>query len=180
MTKKIIYDVMSAFLAADKPSKFFESLKENNTINNYIDVFFPELSAHPDMWNKTMNALDKAAERRNSVSDPDNFMLAALCSNLSKSETEDFLRRMEISEDEINYIHEMLQHYYALHSCFENKSRIRSTNYVFRSMKQQLNDVFQLCFANNISDDEMEFLIWRFAIYKNVMPCKIEVEVELF
>lgn len=179
MTKKIIYDTMMAFLAGDKPSKFFESLKENNTINNYIDVFFPELSAHLDMWNKTMNVLDEAAKRRNRVSDSDNFMLAALCSNLSKSETEDFLRRMEISEDEINYIHEMIQNYYTLHSCFENKSKIRSTNYVFRSMKQPY-DVFQLCFANNISDDEAEFLITRFAIYENVIPRKITVEVEQF
>lgn len=178
MTKKIIYDAMMAFFCDNKPSKFFESLKENKD-SNYLNVFFPELSAHPDIWNKTMNVLDEAAERRNRVSDPDNFMLAALCSNLSESETVTFLKRTGASDDEINYILEMLKHYNALHSCFENKSRIRSTNYTFRSMKQPY-DVFQLCFANNISDDEAEFLIWRFAIYENVIPRKITVEVEEF
>ena len=170
---------MMAFLADNKPSEFFESLKSGNSKNNYLNVFFPELSAHPDMWDRTMNVLNEAAERRSSVSDPEQFMLAALCINLSKSETEDFLRRMEISEDEINYIHEMIQNYYTLHSCFENKSKIRSTNYVFRSMKQPY-DVFQLCFANNISDTEAEFLITRFAIYENVIPRKITVKVEQF
>jgi len=179
MTKKIIYDAMMAFLGDNKPSEFFESLKANNKNSNYLNVFFPELSAHPDMWDKTMNVLDEAAERRNRVSDPEHFMLAALCSNLSKSETDAFLRRMEISEDEINYIHEMLQHYYALHSCFENKSRIRSTNYIFSNMKNPYDEV-QLCIANITDDAEAEFLIWRFAIYENVIPRKITVEVEQF
>ena len=179
MTKKIIYDAMMAFLADNKPSEFFESLKSGNSKNNYLNVFFPELSAHPDMWDRTMNVLNEAAERRSSVSDPEQFMLAALCINLSKSETDAFLRRMEISDAEINCIHEMLQHYYALHSCFENKSRIRSTNYIFSTMKKPYDEV-QLCIANITDDAETEFLIWRFAIYTNLIPRKITVEVEQF
>lgn len=178
MTKKIIYDAMMAFFCDNKPSKFFESLKENKD-SNYLNVFFPELSAHPDIWNKTMNVLDEAAERRSRVSDPELFMLAALCCNLSKSEADAFLRRMETSEEAINYIHEMIQHYYALHSCFENKSKIRSTNYIFSSMRKPYDEV-QLCIANITDDAEEEFLIMRFAIYENVIPQKITVEVELF
>lgn len=176
MTKKIIYDVMQAYLADNKPSEFFESLKSGNSKNNYLNVFFPELSVHPDIWNKTMNVLDKAAERRSIVSDPEHFMLAALCSNLSKAETEAFLRRIEISEDEINYIHEMIQHCYALHSCFENKSRIRSTNYIFSTMRNPYDEV-QLCIANITDDTEVEFLIMRFAIYTNVIPRKITISL---
>ena len=84
-------DVIQALLTLDKPSEYFEKYKNTGT--------FPQLDAligieqeprfHPegDVWNHTMQVVDKAAQLRNKAENPLGFMLSALCHDLGKVTT---------------------------------------------------------------------------------------------
>ncbi len=82
---------LSLALATDKPSRFFECLRETDA----MDLWFPELAAlagtpqnpahhEGDVWLHTMKVLDKAAACRDEASDSLGFMLAALCHDTGK------------------------------------------------------------------------------------------------
>lgn len=85
-------ELKKALLKADRPSVFFESLREMDQ----LDTWFPELRQtigleqdpvfHPegDVWTHTMQVLDRAASFRDRVSDPLSFMLLALTHDLGK------------------------------------------------------------------------------------------------
>ena len=84
-------DVIQALLTLDKPSEYFEKYKNTGT--------FPQLDAligieqeprfHPegDVWNHTMQVVDKAAQLRNKAENPLGFMLSSLCHDLGKVTT---------------------------------------------------------------------------------------------
>jgi len=81
-------DVIQALLTLNKPSEYFEKYKDTGT--------FPQLDAligieqeprfHPegDVWNHTMQVVDKAAQLRGKAENPLGFMLSALCHDLGK------------------------------------------------------------------------------------------------
>ena len=85
-------ELKKALLKSDKPSVFFRMLREMDQ----LDVWFPELKKtvgieqdpvfHPegDVWNHTMDVIDRAAAFRDKVSDPYSFMLLALTHDLGK------------------------------------------------------------------------------------------------
>lgn len=85
-------ELKKALLKSEKPSVFFEVLKEING----LEVWFPMLQKliglpqnpeyHPegDVWVHTMQVLDRAATYRDKVSRPYAFMLSALCHDLGK------------------------------------------------------------------------------------------------
>ena len=86
-------ELKKAFLKADKPSIFFEVLREMNQ----LDVWFPELKAligveqnpvyhaEGDVWNHTMMVLDEAAKLRHKAENPYWFMLSALVHDFGKA-----------------------------------------------------------------------------------------------
>ena len=90
--ERVEEELKKALLKADKPSIFFESLREMDQ----LDVWFPELKQtigleqdpvfHPegDVWTHTMEVIDRAAAFRDRVSDPYSFMLLALTHDLGK------------------------------------------------------------------------------------------------
>lgn len=85
-------ELRKALLKAEKPSIFFEVLREMDQ----LDIWFPELKQtigleqdpvfHPegDVWTHTMEVIDRAAAFRDKVSDPYSFMLLALTHDLGK------------------------------------------------------------------------------------------------
>lgn len=85
-------ELRKALLKAERPSLFFEALREMNQ----LDIWFPELKAtigleqdpvfHPegDVWTHTMEVIDRAAVFRDKVSDPYGFMMLALTHDLGK------------------------------------------------------------------------------------------------
>lgn len=202
---KTIYNSMNAFLGSDKPSEFFESLKEGNSKNNYLSEFFPELERligceqdpvyHPegDVWNHTMIVVDEAAKRRYKISKPEYFMLAALCHDFGKPDTitienghihtyghskagvplaKSFMERIGAPEDAIEYVSEMVYHHMDLHGSFDRKSKIKSTNHRFDSVKYPY-DLLQLSIADcsgkqnsEKANAEEAFLIERYNIYE--------------
>lgn len=91
--ERIEGEIKKALLKAEKPSKFFEVLREMNQ----LEVWFPELSAlrgvpqnpkhhaEGDVWTHTMMVIDEAASFRDAVSNPFGFMLAAVTHDFGKA-----------------------------------------------------------------------------------------------
>ena len=91
--ERIFEEMRKALLKAEKPSIFFEVLREMDQ----LEVWFPEVEAlfgvpqspkfhvEGDVWTHTMMVLDAAAQRRDQVSNPTAFMLSALCHDFGKA-----------------------------------------------------------------------------------------------
>lgn len=92
--ERIEGEMKKALLKSEKPSVFFEVLREVEGLG----CWFPELKKliklsqnpvfHPegDVWVHTMEVLDRAVSFRERVSEPYRFMLSALCHDLGKIE----------------------------------------------------------------------------------------------
>ena len=91
--ERIMGELEKALLKAEKPSLFFEKMREMEQLS----VWFPELSAligieqnpkyhsEGDVWVHTMMVLDEAAKLRCYVGNPLGFMLSALTHDLGKA-----------------------------------------------------------------------------------------------
>ena len=98
--ERIEGEIKKALLKAEKPSVFFEVLREMNQ----LDVWFPELSAlcgvpqnprhhaEGDVWTHTMMVLDEAAKLRDSVENSFGFMLAAVTHDFGKAICTEFIK----------------------------------------------------------------------------------------
>lgn len=108
--ERVEEEMKKALLKSDRPSVFFEVLREMDQ----LDVWFPELEQligleqdpvyHPegDVWTHTMEVLDRAAGMRDKVSDPYSFMLLALTHDLGKIVATEFVKgRIHAYEHEI-------------------------------------------------------------------------------
>ena len=93
--ERIEGELKKALLKAERPSIFFERLREMEQ----LDIWFPELKAligvpqnpayhsEGDVWNHTMLVLDEAAKLRHRVANPYWFMLTALVHDFGKAVT---------------------------------------------------------------------------------------------
>ena len=91
--ERIEGELKKALLKAERPSVFFEVLREMNQ----LDYWFPELKAligvkqnpvyhaEGDVWTHTMMVLDEAAKLRGRAQNPYWFMLSALVHDFGKS-----------------------------------------------------------------------------------------------
>lgn len=136
--ERIDGELQKALLKAEKPSIFFEVLREMDQ----LDVWFPEVKAligleqnpvyhaEGDVWNHTMLVLDQAALLRSHAREPLWFMLSALAHDFGKAVTtadkngvlhayeheklglplaEGFLRRISPETRRIEYVLNMVQ-----------------------------------------------------------------------
>ncbi len=93
--ERIEGEMKKALLKSERPSIFFNTLRAADQLG----FWFPEVKAligveqdpvhHPegDVWNHTMDALDRAAALRDKVQNPYAFMLLALCHDFGKTVT---------------------------------------------------------------------------------------------
>lgn len=136
--ERIDGELQKALLKAEKPSIFFEVLRQMDQ----LDVWFPEVKAligleqnpvyhaEGDVWNHTMMVLDQAAQLRSQTQQPLWFMLSALTHDFGKAVTtadkdgvlhayeheklglplaEGFLRRISPETRRIEYVLNMVQ-----------------------------------------------------------------------
>lgn len=94
-SERIYGEMNKALVKSDKPSVFFDVLRETNQ----LDVWFPEVKNlinvqqppkyHPegDAYTHTMMTLDVAAKMRNDSLNPAYFMVSALCHDFGKPST---------------------------------------------------------------------------------------------
>ncbi|MBQ9413792.1 MAG: HD domain-containing protein [Clostridia bacterium] len=91
--ERVMGELKKALLQAEKPSLFFETLRQMDQ----LAVWFPEAEAlanvpqdprhHPegDVWQHTMQVLDLSAQWRSQAQDPLGLMLSALCHDFGKA-----------------------------------------------------------------------------------------------
>ena len=158
--ERVEEELRKALLKADKPSIFFESLREMNQ----LDVWFPELKEligleqdpiyHPegDVWVHTMEVIDRAAAYREKASDPFNFMLLALTHDFGKTVTteekdgrihayghedeglpliEKFVKRITNEKEVMSYLKNMVPLHMRPNVAAYSKPSLKSTNRMF-------------------------------------------------
>ena len=158
--ERVEEELKKALLKADKPSIFFEVLREMNQ----LDVWFPELKSligleqdpiyHPegDVWIHTMEVIDRAARYRDKVSDSFNYMLLALTHDLGKIVTtsekggrihayehetegiplvEAFVCRITNEKDVLEYVRNMVPLHMRPNVAAYSKPALKSTNRMF-------------------------------------------------
>lgn len=207
-SERIMGELEKALLKAPKPSVFFEEMRRMEQ----LDVWFPELAAligvaqnpatHPegDVWTHTMMVLDQAALRRDRVSRPVDFMLAALTHDFGKStatrmtdkgiraighETEgiplagNFIQRLTTEVQLKKYVLNMVKLHMRPHQLGREKASMKSTNRMFDESVAP-GDLLQLSFCDRMGrcggrrdPEEEAFLLERLRIYEEIMakPC---------
>lgn len=176
-SERVFEEMKKALLKSEKPSLFFESLREMDA----LDVWFCELSAligieqnkqhhkEGDAWNHTMMVLDEAAKRRDNVQNPLWFMLSALCHDFGKAvstkeingviralehETdglplvEKFLKRITSDKKLIKYVLNMTALHMRPNMLYAQKSGVKATNKLFDEAISP-NDLIQLSLCDN-------------------------------
>lgn len=159
--ERVYGELQKALMKSDKPSVFFETLRETNQ----LDTWFPELKAmigceqnpiwHPegDVWNHTMRTLDAAVKYRQHVEQPEYYMVSALCHDMGKPLSvsiddngcihtyrhdekgvpvvTEFLARLNNDKSLTKYTLDMVEKHMTPHNCFDSNSRIKSTNAMY-------------------------------------------------
>lgn len=158
--ERIMGELEKALLKADKPSVFFEVLREMGQ----LDLWFPELRdligvkqdplfhLEGDVWVHTMMVLDVAVQYRNRAKNPLGFMLSAVTHDFGKAvctevingvihsynhETEGlplietFMKRLTNENDLISYVLNMSEHHMKPNVVAFDKSSVKATNKMF-------------------------------------------------
>ena len=158
--ERIMGEKQKALLKADKPSVFFETLRQMNRLDEWfkelkdlIDVpQNPKYHAEGDVWTHTMMVLDEAAAYRARVSNPLAFMLSALTHDMGKAvctETVDgeirsylheikgvpiakeFLCRLTNTTETIRYALNLTELHMRPNMLAANNSSVKATNKMF-------------------------------------------------
>ncbi len=160
--ERVLGETQKALLKAEKPSIFFEVLREMKQLS----VWFPELEAligveqnkkyhtEGDVWVHTMMVLDEAAKLRDYASNPLGFMLSALTHDFGKAvctevidgeihsyahETrglplvKTFMERLTSEAGLIKYVLNMTELHMKPNVMAKAKSSVKSTNKLFDS-----------------------------------------------
>lgn len=158
--ERVFEEMKKALLKADRPSVFFNYLREMDQ----LDVWFTELAQtigleqdpvfHPegDVWVHTMEVIDRAAQVRDETSDPLAFMMLALTHDLGKIVTteivkgrihayehetkglplvESFVRRLTDDRSITGYVENMVPLHMRPNVAAYSKPSVKSTNRMF-------------------------------------------------
>ncbi len=158
--ERVMEELLKALLGSDKPSVFFEVLRETDKLGDW----FPELSAligieqnpvyhsEGDAWTHTMMVLDEAVKFKSRAEIERGFMLSALCHDFGKAvstvvidgvihaynhETEGlplierFMKRLTNENKLIGYVLNMCRYHMKPRVLAGAKSSFKSTNKLF-------------------------------------------------
>ena len=176
-SERVFEEMKKALLKSEKPSLFFEILRNMNA----LDVWFWELAdligihqntqhhQEGDAWNHTMMVLDEAVKRRDNTQNPLWFMISALCHDFGKAVctekinggirafghekagialTEKFLKRITSDKKLIKYVLNMTALHMRPNMLYVQKSGVRATNRLFDESVSPF-DLIQLAMADN-------------------------------
>ncbi len=177
-SERIFEEMKKALLKAEKPSVFFEVLREMDA----LDIWFCELAEligveqnkqhhqEGDAWNHTMMVLDECATRRNSPENPLGLMLSAICHDFGKavctkkidgiiralgheteglSLVEKFLKRITSDKKLIKYVLNMTALHMRPNMLYAQKSGIKATNKLFDESVAPF-DLIHLAMSDNL------------------------------
>ena len=201
--ERIYGEMKKALLKAKKPSIFFNILRNTNQLNVWFKELVPLINCpqnpihHPegDVWNHTMNVIDCASNYKKDVTNPEYFMVSALCHDFGKPNAlsiddngiphsynheyigipvvEAFLSRLNSDNSLRKYVINMVQNHMNLHNTFYGKSKIRKTNEKF-DISICPNDLIYLTISDSASKgidniEETNWIFERYSIYKELM-----------
>lgn len=197
--QRVEEELKKALLQSNKPSIFFNYLKETN----HLSFYFSELEKlinlkqdpifHPegDVYTHTMMVLDNATKYLDEVSNPFNFMLLCLCHDMGKINTsnivnnrihsynhensglpliESFLKRFLDNNETINYVLNMVPLHMLPNVTYKDKSSIKATNTMFYKAIAK-KDLIYFALVDSVLDekDRLIFLNERLNIYNETM-----------
>ena len=157
--ERVMGELGKALLKAEKPSIFFESLRQMDQLG----VWFPELAqtigvqqsrhhAEGDVWTHTMMVTDAAARFRDQLGEPLGFMLSALAHDFGKSLcteftngdwhaygheslglplAERFMTRLTAEKSLIEYVLNLTALHMEPHTLAWNQASVEATNRMF-------------------------------------------------
>ncbi|MBQ2956180.1 MAG: tRNA nucleotidyltransferase [Clostridia bacterium] len=158
--ERIDGEMRKALMKAERPSVFFETLREMNQLS----VWFPELEAligveqnpkfhaEGDVWTHTMMVVDAAARFRDRAADPLGLMLSAVTHDFGKAVTteridgvihayghelkgvplaERFLGRITNEKRLTEYVLNMVEHHMRPNTAAATGASVKSTNKMF-------------------------------------------------
>ena len=158
--ERVIGELEKALLKSDKPSVFFETLRQMNQLS----IWFPELEqtigikqnpkhhAEGDVWTHTMMVCDVAVRYRDKVKNPLGFMLStithdfgkALCTEIINGElhaynhetvglplVESFMTRLTSEKALIEYVMNLSEYHMKPNILAADNSSIKATNKLF-------------------------------------------------
>lgn len=163
-SERVFDEMKKALLKAEKPSVFFERLREMNQLSVWFyeleqTIDIPQHSQHHkegDVWNHTMMVLDEAALRRERAGFPLYFMIAALVHDFGKitsteffkgdyhayghekegvSKVKQFLKRLTNEKALISYAVNMSELHMRPNVLAKNCSSVKATNKLFDEAK---------------------------------------------
>ncbi|NLW70965.1 MAG: tRNA nucleotidyltransferase [Eubacteriaceae bacterium] len=153
-------ELKKALLKADKPSIFFEALREMDRLGEWFGELEaligieqnPLHHAEGDVWVHTMMVLDEAAKYRDKAADPFAFMLSAVAHDFGKATAtnlkngqihsynheqqglapaESFVKRLTNEGKILEYVLNMVLYHMKPNSLAHDNSSIKSTNKMY-------------------------------------------------
>lgn len=166
-------------LYSNKPSIFFNKLKQENLLEKYIpelldmDKTLQNPIHHPEgsVYNHTMQVIDNAVFYRDSAENKYEFMFSALCHDFGKvstttineegkiisynhekhtEETEKFLERLEIREKSKNIILSLIITHMRPFMLYKQNSKRSAINKLERDSNNNLHDLLLLSYADKL------------------------------
>ncbi len=161
--ERVMEELLKALLRSEKPSAFFEVLKETDKLGDW----FPELGAligieqnpvyhsEGDAWTHTMMVLDNAVKFKDMAEDERGFMLSALCHDFGKATStvvidgvihaynheteglpliEKFMKRLTNENKLTSYVLNMCRYHMKPRVLAGNESSVKSTNKLFDAL----------------------------------------------
>jgi len=197
--ERVMGELKKALLKAEKPSIFFEILRETEQ----LDVWFLEVKAligveqnpkfHPegDVWIHTMKVLDDAVQYRDKVKEPFAFMLSAVAHDFGKPRTtevkdgvihaynheeeglreaQSFMERLTNEKSLIEYVLNMVRLHMKPNIIANANSAIKSSNKMFDESKDP-EALIYLSIADAMpgASSAKDFLFQRLAVYREYM-----------
>ncbi len=197
--ERVEEELKKALLKSDRPSVFFEVLRECGQ----LDVWFTELKQliglpqdplwHPegDVWTHTMQVTDRCVMHKDDASDPCGYMLTGICHDLGKIITTEvidgrihsyghetrgiplvrkFLSRFSDEKQLRRYVVNMTSLHMRPVTVAHDRSSIKATNHLFDEAFDPLGLIyFSLADKGNVPEEEERFLFDRYDIYQEYM-----------
>lgn len=177
-SERVFEELKKALLKAEKPSLFFETLKDMNQLGDWFSEVEQLIGveqnrkhhAEGDVWTHSMMVLDEAAKRREKVNHPLGFMLSALVHDFGKvistefkngefhayqHETKGlpmidaFLRRLTKETALIRYVLNMAELHMKPTVMAGASSSVKATNKLFDGAKEP-NDLIHLAICDSL------------------------------
>lgn len=194
--QRVEEELKKALLNSNKPSAFFNVLKNMNQLNYWFDEVKrcigweqnPKKHPEGDVYEHTMLALDEAVLYRDAVSNPYNFMLLVLVHDFGKLKTRlmtdegwhfyghekhlndiiIFLDRLVSNNETKDYILQMVPRHMQGHKIFKDKYSEYESNKWFDGVRYPKDLVFLTVVdkANHRDPDRLTFLMHRYSIYQ--------------